>query len=131
MPLDQPLRGFVVLAVEDEPDTLNLLGHLIDEVFGCRVLSAPSGEDALRLIDSGVHVDLLFTDVMMPGKDGMTLAEELCKRLPDLSVVLATGRSDVVDQVVERGGVALLKPYTIERLGAVFTEALGIRPVGQ
>jgi hypothetical protein len=44
------------------------------------------------------------------------------KRFPDLPVVLATGRPDVVDALTQKGGIALLKPITIERLEAVFTE---------
>jgi DNA-binding LytR/AlgR family response regulator len=71
-----------------------------------------------------VQVDLVFADVVMPGMDGMTLAFLIGRRLASLPVVLATGRSDVVDSVTERGGIALLKPYSLERLEAVFTEQL-------
>jgi DNA-binding NtrC family response regulator len=119
-----------VLVVEDDADTLSAVARLISDAFGCKVLSAPSGDEALRIIDSGLHVDLLFTDVVMPEKDGLTLADQVRRRLPDLPVVLATGRPDVVNSVTERGGVALLKPYSIERLEAVFTEHLRIERRG-
>jgi len=48
---DHPLRGFVILVVEDDPDTLNAVAYLISEAFGCRVLRASSVDYALRMID--------------------------------------------------------------------------------
>jgi CheY-like chemotaxis protein len=123
---DQMPRGFVVLVVDDDAETVTLLAQLIADAFGCRVLEATSGEEALRIVDSGVHVDLVFADVVMPEKDGLTLAHLLRRRTPDLPVVLVTGRPDVVDWVIENGGIALLKPYSIERLAAVLSEQLGI-----
>ena len=123
---DPPLRGFVILVVEDYADTLEVLEYLICEKLGCRVLAAPSVDEALQIIDSGSHVDLVFSDIVMPGKDGLTLAEQVRKRRPDLPVVLATGRPDIVDALLEAGWVALLKPYTTGSLEAVFTEQLGV-----
>ena len=52
------------------------------------------------------------------------LARQIGKRKPRLPVVLTTGRVDLVEWIVNRGGVALIKPYSIERLKAVFTEQL-------
>ena len=74
---------------------------------------------------------MVFADVVMPEMDGMTLAFLIGRRLAGLPVVFATGRSDVVDSVTERGGIALLKPYSLERLEAVFTEQLGLQSVVQ
>jgi len=120
----RPLRGFVLLVVEDDAETLAAITQLITDVFGCRVLGTRSAEEALRIVDSGMDVDLVFADVVMPSKDGVTLAHEIRQRLPAVPVVLATGRPDVVDSVIHRGGIALLKPYSIDRLEAVFTEQL-------
>ena len=92
--------------------------------FQSTLRRASSGYEALNVIDSGVQVDLVFADVVMPEMDGMTLALLIGRRLASLPVVLATGRPDVVDSVTERGGIALLKPYSLERLEAVFTEQL-------
>jgi len=99
--------------------------------FQSTLRRASSGYEALNVIDSGVQVDLVFADVVMPEMDGMTLAFLIGRRLASLPVVLATGRSDVVDSVTERGGIALPKPYSIERLEAVFTEQLGVQSVVQ
>ena len=132
MTIEQPLRGSVILIVEDDAETLTALAQLIASVLGCRVLTASSGYEALGVIDSGAQVDLVFADVVMPEMDGMTLALLIGRRLASLPVVLATGRPDVVDSVTERGGIALLKPYSLERLEAVFTEQLGMQhPVVQ
>jgi len=118
----QPLRGNIILVVDDDSDTATALAQLITDGFGCRVLTALSGDEALRMIDSGLQVNLVFADVVMPEMDGVTLAHLISRRLPNLPVVLATGRPDVVDSVTERGGIALLKPYSLERLEAVFIE---------
>ena len=123
---EQALRGNVILIVDDDADTVSALERLIVEAFGCRVLTASSGDEALRLVDSGLHVDLVFADVVMPEMDGVTLAHLIGRRLPDLPIVLATGRPDVVDSVTERGGIALLKPYSLERLEAVLNEHLRV-----
>jgi CheY-like chemotaxis protein len=123
---DQPLRGFVILVVEDDPDTLNAVAYLIGEAFGCRVLRASSVDYALRMIDSGSRVDLVLSDVGMPEVDGLTFAELVRKRRPDLPFVLVTGRPDVVDETLRAGRLALLKPYTVETLEAVLTEQLRV-----
>ena len=121
---DHPLRGFVILVVEDDPDTLNAVAYLISEAFGCRVLRASSVDYALRMIDHGSRVDLIFSDVGMPDVDGLTFAQLVRRRRPDLPFVLVTGRPDVVDESLRAGRLALLKPYTVETLEAVLTEQL-------
>ena len=121
---DQTLHGFVVLVVDDDSVAVEVVSALIADAFGCLILCAASAEEALRTIDSGLHVDLVFSDVVMPKVDGVWLAREIRKRRRHLPVVLTTGRPDFVDWIVNRGGVALIKPYSIERLKAVFTEQL-------
>ena len=122
--LDTTLHGFVVLVVDDDSVAVEVVSALIADAFGCLILCAASAEEALRTIDSGLHVDLVFSDVVMPKVDGVWLAREIRKRRRHLPVVLTTGRPDFVDWIVNRGGVALIKPYSIERLKAVFTEQL-------
>ena len=102
---DRSLRGFVVLIVEDDAQTLMGLLQLVGEALGCGLLSATCAEEALRIIDSGVNVDLVFSDVVMPQMDGVTLADLIRRRLPGLPVVLATGRPDVVDWVPSEAGL--------------------------
>jgi CheY-like chemotaxis protein len=118
------LGGFVVLVVEDNADVLEATGYLIEAAFGCKVLTASSCVEALALIEDGSRVDLLFSDVLLPGKDGLTLARLARERLPDLPIVLVTGWDDEIDSILDRGYVPLLKPYGVQQLEAVFTELL-------
>jgi len=95
--------------------------------LGCNVLSASCGSEALEIIDSKVRVDLVFSDIMMPAVDGLTLIDEVRKRLPHMPIILATGMTTVLDAMA-RGAIALVKPYTLDQLRAVFRDQLGANP---
>ena len=79
----QTLKGFVVLVVDDDADSLHLAMTVV-ESFGCGVLSASGCDDALAILDSGAHVDLVFSDVIMPKTSGVTLARLVRERHPTL-----------------------------------------------
>jgi CheY-like chemotaxis protein len=119
------MRGFVVLVVDDDADNLELAGRIV-ESFGCSVLKASSCADALAILDSGAHVDLVFSDVVMPDTSGITLARLTRERNPGMPIVLATGYPDAIDDVTESGAIPLIKPYSIARLEAVFAEQLRV-----
>ena len=67
--------------------------------------------------------------MILPGKDGLTLARLARERLPDLPIALVTGWADEIDSITNRGFIALLKPYTVEQVQAVFTDLLCSRIV--
>jgi len=119
------MRGFVVLVVDDDADNLELAARIV-ESFGCGVLKAASCDDALSIIDSGAHVDLVFSDVVMPRSSGITLARLVRERNPGMPIVLATGYPDAIDDVTDSGAIPLIKPYTVARLEAVFAEQLRV-----
>jgi CheY-like chemotaxis protein len=121
---EQPLRGFVVLVVEDDVDSLDTIHTLISTALGCEVLRASTGVEALAIIDGGERVDLVFSDIMMPGMDGLTLTDEIRKRNPGIPTVLATGLTTMLEAAIEHGAIALVKPYTLDQLSAVFREHL-------
>lgn len=121
----QSMRGFVVLVVDDDPDNLEL-ATMVVESFGCSVLKASSCDDALSILDSGAHVDLVFSDVVMPKSSGIALARLARERRPSLPIVLATGFPDAIDDVTDSGAIPLIKPYSIPRLEAVFAEHLHV-----
>ncbi len=79
-----------VLVVEDDAAVRLASAETIGEL-GYRTVTAPDGAAALSVLDSERHVAVLFTDVVMPGIDGPTLAAEARRRRPDLRVVFATG----------------------------------------
>jgi two-component system, cell cycle sensor histidine kinase and response regulator CckA len=115
----EPQVRDVVLLVEDEPGVRAFTQQVLEDA-GYRVLEAGSGEDALALTASlDGCVDLLLTDVVMPGINGRVLAERLRMIYPALSVLYMSGYTD--DMVVRTGVVAesaafLQKPFTPQRL---------------
>lgn len=118
--------GEVVLVVEDEErvrafsvDTLRELGYA--------VIEAQSAADALRIIDAGQPVALLFTDVVMPEMNGRQLADKALVLKPDLKVLYTTGytRNAVVHNgVLDPGTNFLPKPFTIDQLAMKVRQAL-------
>jgi PAS domain S-box-containing protein len=111
LPLLEPLR---VLAVEDEPEVLDVIRAMLVGA-GHTVFSAASGREALALFERE-PVDVVVTDLGMPGMTGLTLAEEVKRRRP-VPVVLLTGWADELDDTHARHvDVLLAKPVTRERL---------------
>jgi len=109
--------GPAVLVVEDNDDVRELAESVL-AMSGYTVLTAPSGEQALALLEQGARVDLLFTDVIMPGgMTGLELVDKVRQRQPELAVLVTTG---YMDDLPERGrttGLTILaKPYKHEDL---------------
>lgn len=123
---DEPAaRQETVLVVEDD-DSVRELCVAILEPAGYRVIAVGSGEDALAL-PPDERIDLLLTDVVMPGLDGLALAERMTAARPDLRVVFVSGYpSDVAMRpgVPGERAVFLQKPYTISQLAATVRTAL-------
>ena len=103
-----------VLLVEDNPDVASVSRNLLEQL-GFNVRRVADAEAALREIELN-HVDLVFSDIVMPGRlDGLGLARRLREIRPDLPVLLATGYSDAAADV--RGDFPILrKPYEIHQL---------------
>ena len=121
----QSLHGFVVLVVDDDPDNLEAATAIV-ESFGCSTLRAASCEEALAVVDSGAHVDLVFSDVVMPKTSVVALARIVRERNPAMPIVLATGHADAIDAVTDSGAIPLIKPYSASRLEAVLAEQLRV-----
>ncbi|SEG69174.1 Response regulator receiver domain-containing protein [Bosea lathyri] len=108
-----------ILVVEDDEAVRETVVAVLDEL-GYRVLKAPDAQSALVVIESGVAVDLLFTDVVMPGPLKSTeLVRKTKERIPQLSVLFTSGYTE--NSIVHGGrldeGVNLLsKPYSRDAL---------------
>jgi PAS domain S-box-containing protein len=108
-----------VLVVEDDEDVRGTVVDLLSEL-GYRVLRAKDAQSALAIVESGVPIDLLFTDVVMPGPLGSPeLARKARERLPNIAVLFTSGYTD--NAIVHGGrldeGVDLLsKPYSREAM---------------
>jgi two-component system, response regulator PdtaR len=106
------LNGRVVLLVEDERSLLTALAAFL-RLKGVAVVEAESGDQALELLQGGERVDLVLSDVEMPGSvNGMDLAKWIRINRPALPVVLTSGR-----QVPDIEDVSFLaKPYRLGEL---------------
>jgi signal transduction histidine kinase/ActR/RegA family two-component response regulator len=120
-----------ILLVEDDP-ALRVLAERILTSYGYAVLVAPSGDEAKTLVEGyRDEIDLVLTDVVMPGIGGRSTAEQLTQLRPGLRVVFMSGYTD--DEVVRRGiidrsTVYLQKPFTPEQLGHKVRETLDAAP---
>ena len=126
LPAVEPLR---VLAVEDEPEVLDLVRAVLTHA-GHTVVTAASGREALELFERE-KVDLVITDLGMPGMTGIVLAAEL-KRIRNVPIVLLTGWADELDPTqVPNVEIVLAKPFTRERLFDTVARAVPerVRPV--
>jgi CheY-like chemotaxis protein len=106
-----------VLVVEDNDDVRELAEQVLG-MEGYAVQSAASGEQAMDLLRKGAAVDLLFTDVIMPGgMNGLELVEQARALRPGLPVLVTTGYMDELPEGGCGGGLRILaKPYRQEEL---------------
>jgi len=130
--LDFRSGGETILLVEDDPAVRRMAAEILLNA-GYRVLAAPSGADALCM--AAKHegpLDLLLTDVVMPGMTGPELARQFLSQFPHLRTVYLSGYTDdAIEKHGLRGRTArvLQKPFTHESLSQCVRETLG--PVGQ
>ncbi|GAB6842414.1 PAS domain S-box-containing protein [Methylorubrum rhodinum] len=122
----EPQRGSeTVLIVDDRADVAELARAILRD-YGHSTLLARHGREALEILDDHPEIDILFSDLIMPGMDGLSLAREARRRRPSLKVLLTTGYAEAS---LERTGLPrpefeiLNKPYRradlIRRLRAV------------
>ena len=122
------LLGMTVLVVEDDPVVREFIVTTLT-IQQCQVYSASRAEEAVSLFaEHGDAIDLLLTDVIMPGVSGPELARALWEKKPGLSVVFVSGYTDdrIDCEDIERAGAVFLqKPFTVSDLTATLGEALG------
>jgi PAS domain S-box-containing protein len=133
-PVHPPAKGSgTVLMVEDDLAILEI-GHSILELLGYTVLTANSPENAIAmaLAHSG-DIDLLITDVVMPGMNGKELAERLAEIKPELRCLFMSGyTANVIAHhgVLDDGVMFLPKPFTVKDLADKVRDAW-IKPISQ
>jgi CheY-like chemotaxis protein len=124
--LDEPLgppahpagAGRVVLVVEDEQSVRALVMEVLQEQ-GYRGISATDGASALEVLKSDAHVDLLITDVGLPGLDGPQLVTAALRHRPALKVLFMTAyarEAPVGPAELKKPIGVLLKPFTVDAL---------------
>jgi PAS domain S-box-containing protein len=107
--------GRKVLVVEDEDNVRSLIVETLER-FGCRVLQAGDGPAGLDIMQSGQPIDLLITDVGLPGLNGRQLAEACQAVRPGLPVLLITGYAgNALEDLPHGHGMAILrKPFSLD-----------------
>lgn len=112
-----------VLVVEDDLANQQTLSALLTRM-GHTPTVADHGDEALRLLDSPLELDLIISDVVMPGMSGIDFAQRARLVRPGMPIVLVTGDSNAMETVIASGAVALLKPYSPDTLRRVVGESL-------
>ena len=119
-----PDLGKRVLLVEDNDEVADSLKVLL-EALGCQVDRAPHAAGALQWLDASAHLpDLVLSDVVMPGEmNGVALVRHLRATRPELPLLLMTGYSQQIDDIVEQGFEVLPKPCSVEQLKTAIQRA--------
>jgi two-component system cell cycle sensor histidine kinase/response regulator CckA len=119
-----------VLLVEDEESVRQLVRETL-ESKGYKVLEAENGEAALRIVSNySDKIDMLITDVVMPGMSGRELSARLCASRPQTKVLYLSGYTEDAighEGVVDPHTVFLQKPFTLQMLSRKVREVLGER----
>jgi CheY-like chemotaxis protein len=118
-------RGSVLL-VEDEPLICDLAAEALEEQ-GFDVSAVATAGEALDRLTSGTPIDILFTDVNLPGgMDGETLARKARELRPDLPVIYTSGRRYTIEHMNPvDGSMFVPKPYNPYRMGSLLDYLMG------
>ncbi|MEK0363425.1 ATP-binding protein [Pseudomonas sp. CBC3] len=118
-PASTSVEGRTVLVVDDEPNVRTLVTEVLQEM-GLNTLEAAEGPSGLRILDSDAHLDLLISDIGLPGgMNGRQLADAAREKRPSLRVLFITGYAE--SSVLDRSNTmsdyeVLTKPFTITDL---------------
>nr|WP_249154691.1 PAS domain S-box protein [Bradyrhizobium manausense] len=117
-------RGYRVLVVEDNDDVGQFSTELLEDL-GYVTRRVANANAALAILgENEFAVDLVFSDVIMPGMNGVELAGVIRERYPGLPVVLTSGYSNVLAENAHRGFELIQKPYSVEALSRILRKAI-------
>ncbi len=124
------VRGTETILLVEDAEPLRLLTREILEADGYKVLEAPDGEQAIGVSEAYKgDIDLLITDVVMPGMNGPQLAEQLKRIRPRIQVLFISGYPDKAfnhQAILDSGAMLLTKPFTRELLERKLREVLTV-----
>ena len=117
-------RGYSVLVVEDDDEVGRFSTELLEDL-GYRVRRVADAASALALLETDeFSADLVFSDVIMPGMNGVEFANIVRERYPGLPVILTSGYSEVLAENAHIGFELIQKPYSVESLSRVLRKAI-------
>jgi CheY-like chemotaxis protein len=125
--------GETVLVVEDEPVVRDLIVEVLGDL-GYKALEAGDGPSGLKLLQSKRRIDLLITDVGLPGLNGRQLADQARERRPDLKVLFITGYAEnatLANGFLEPGMAMMTKPFAVDALARKIGQLLEGQATGE
>ncbi|MEX2467157.1 MAG: PAS domain S-box protein [Gemmatimonadota bacterium] len=125
---DEPVTG-VVLLVEDDPSVRNVTERVLER-GGFKVHATDSAQQALELLESGQPIDLVLTDLSLPGESGHVVARRAREHEPELPVLVMSGQLEDTagdGEALPDGTTYLQKPFTRDQLLEAVRAALGRR----
>jgi PAS domain S-box-containing protein len=124
-------RGHCILVVEDNEDVGQFSTELLQDL-GYAIKWVVNAREALTVLaENELAFDLVFSDVIMPGMNGVELAVVIRERYPGLPVVLTSGYSSVLAENAHRGFELIQKPYSVEALSRTLRKAISEGRVGE
>lgn len=109
----------VVLVVDDDASVLEVIISMLEEL-GCEVISARNGPEAIAALGHDRRIEVLITDINMPGMDGHELAQRAKRIYPDLKILQLSGRERRRD-----GYPMIRKPFSLEDLATTMQRTVG------
>ena len=126
--------GQMVLVVEDEAIIRSNVRECLQQL-GYQVLEAENGQSALKLCDeNGSRIDLVLTDLVMPGMGGHELASELAQRHPEVKMLFMSGYTEdsaARRDILLKGNAFLQKPFSVGDLSTAVQQTLALRAIRQ
>jgi len=111
-------QGQTILVVEDETFIRLMAADSLADC-GFDVIQACDAAEALHILETHEEVDILFTDINMPGEmDGLQLANMVSARRPDVRLVVTSGAERILAAPLPGSGIYLAKPYRPDELAA-------------
>lgn len=109
-------NGPTILVVEDEALIRMISADILTEA-GFHVLEAQNADEAIAIMEAADHVELVFTDIRMPGRmDGLELAAFVHAHWPDVRLLVTSGHVVLSSKEIPDGGRFVSKPYELTRL---------------
>jgi two-component system NtrC family sensor kinase len=130
-PEAEPQRAGTALVVEDSPEVAEVATAYLEQL-GYSVKQVNNAHEALEFLGNDPGVDLVFSDILMPGEmTGLDLGHAIRRLYPEMPVLLTTGYSTSAQEAVREGFVVLRKPFDVAALERCVREARRTKPEAQ
>jgi len=117
--MEPEAKTHIILVAEDEALVRQLSVCELEDA-GYRVIEAADAGQAIAILETGVPVDVLFTDVNMPGDmDGIRLVRLVHSRWPDVGLIVTSGRADIPWAELPHDGQFIRKPYRLSEMSEI------------